>query len=222
MKIGVAPQSELSAWTDARLVGQIAARGASARAEQTEFYRRHVGYLYAVLKRQCAGALARSQQEVEDLVQDTFRRAFERAETFHSDGVTGAEHERQRSRAWLGRIAKHLLSDALSRQRELSTLAEWVEAVAESPEAAQPSPLLRLVEEAIQALPEREQDVLRVFGLYYRAGEVNQRLPNAVSAELAARWNTTPDHIRVIRSRALTKVRAHVQGRRDALAEASS
>ena len=208
----------LSAWTDARLVGQIAARGHLARAEQAEFYVRHAAYLYAVLKSQCAGALARSQQEVEDLVQDTFRRACERAATFRSDGVTGSDHERQRSRAWLGRIAKRLLADALARRLQVSD--EPLELAAPCATDDEPSPLLALVEQGIALLPEREQDVLRVFGLYYRIGEQNQRLPNAVSAELAERWGTTPEHIRVVRSRALQKLRAHVLACRSEAREA--
>jgi RNA polymerase sigma factor (sigma-70 family) len=164
-----------------------------------------------VLKRQCAGALARSQQEVEDLVQDTFRRAFERAETFRSDEHVDSDQLRRRCRAWLGRIAKNLLADALNRIREASTLDALLERPSEPErQPEEPSALLAHVEEVIQSLSEREQDVIRVFCLYYRPGEVNQRLPNAVSAELASRWRTTPDHIRVIRSRALQRIKAHV------------
>jgi DNA-directed RNA polymerase sigma subunit (sigma70/sigma32) len=68
------------------------------------------------------------------------------------------------------------------------------------------------VTEGLDELSEREQDVLRVTALYQRAGD-HQRLPNAISAELALRWETTNENIRAIRSRALKKLSDFVTGR---------
>ena len=76
------------------------------------------------------------------------------------------------------------------------------------------SPELELMRRALGELTERERDVLRVTALYLRAGD-NQRLPNAVSAELAQRWGTNSDNIRAIRSRAMKKLKSFVAERRE-------
>jgi len=55
--------------------------------------------------------------------------------------------------------------------------------------------------------------VLRVTALYHKA-EGHNRLPNDVSAELAARWNTTNENLRAIRSRAMKKLRKAMEAAR--------
>ncbi len=197
---------------DAELLARVARRDvepAAARAAQAALYERHVRYLYGVLLRQRRKLLDLAAVSAEDLVQDTFHRAFERAHTFKADDLADADQARRRTRAWLGRIAHHLLCDALDRRREVSA-SNWLDRVScdAIDEPAAESPELARVRAALSALPEREQDVLRVTALYHRAGGDAQRLPNAVSQELAERWDTNSDNIRAIRSRAMKKLRS--------------
>ena len=56
-------------------------------------------------------------------------------------------------------------------------------------------------------LTEREQDVLRTTFHWYDPAREHQKLPEAVLSELAERWNTTPENIRQIRSRALRRLK---------------
>ena len=56
-------------------------------------------------------------------------------------------------------------------------------------------------------LTDREEDVLRTTFHWYDPTREHQKLPEAVLAELARRWNTTPDNIRQIRSRALRRLK---------------
>ncbi|HYQ16607.1 MAG TPA: sigma-70 family RNA polymerase sigma factor, partial [Polyangiaceae bacterium] len=192
----------------------------AARAAEAEFYERHVEYLYAVLVSRVRRPLALSGREVEDLVQETFFRAFARAETFSAGDVPDEDSERRRSRAWLGRIAQRLLADWLADAREISA-SPYLETLTE-PEPAPPSsrsPKLQLMCEALDTLSERERDVLRVAALYFRGGEEHQRLPNQVSAELARRWETTSENIRAIRSRATKKLKVYLETRLAALTE---
>ncbi len=56
-------------------------------------------------------------------------------------------------------------------------------------------------------LTEREQDVLRTTFHWHDPTREHQKLPEAVLADLVQRWNTTPDNIRQIRSRALKKLK---------------
>jgi len=205
--------SRAVAASDAELIGRIAEQAVDterASLAQAEFYGRHVRYLYGVLRQQQEKLLNVAGVSAEDLVQETFHRAFERAHTFTPGDATSDEQLRRRARAWLGRIAQNLLADYLRRVREVSA-TPYLEGLSCDgiEQSSEPTPELAAVSEGLAALSEREQDVLRVTALYLRAGE-HQRLPNAVAAELAARWQTTSDNIRAIRSRALKKLKAFV------------
>lgn len=184
-----------------------------ARRAQARFYERHVRYLYGVLKRR-EGVLRRvAGLAVEDLVQDTFQRAFQYGATYQTEGITDAERLRLRTRAWLGRIAHNLVAAALKGQVEVSAspLIERATA-AEIDEAEPPSTReVRAMRKALEDLSEREQDVLRVTALYQRVGDDHQRLPNEVSAELATRWGTNSQNIRAIRSRAIKKLKSQLE-----------
>jgi RNA polymerase sigma factor (sigma-70 family) len=209
--------------SDAELLERVSRREQEpgpARAAEAEFYARHARYLYGVLVQRVRRPLALSGREVEDLVQETFFRAFARASTFSLGDAWDTESERRRSRAWLGRIAQRLLADWLADAREISA-SPYLDALPE-PEAgpsSSRSPKLRLMREALDTLNERERDVLRVAALYFRPGEEHQRLPNDVSAELARRWSTSNENIRAIRSRATKKLKDFLEGRLAALTE---
>jgi len=209
--------------SDAELLERVSARARdphAARAAEADFYERHVRYLYGVLMTRMRRPLALSGREVEDLVQETFFRAFARASTFSAGDATDEDSERRRTRAWLGRIAQRLLADWLSDMREVSA-SPLLETLAE-PEAGPPSsrsPKLRLMREALETLTERERDVLRVAALYFRPGEEHQRLPNEVSQELAKRWQTNNENIRAIRSRATKKLKDYLDRRLATLTE---
>lgn len=205
--------------SDAELLARVAARDSdalAARRAEAEFYARHVRYLFAVLVRRVKGPLVLSGSEVEDLVQETFFRAFQRAHTFDRGDTRSDEELARRARAWLGRIAQNLLADWLAGRREVAA-SPFLESVAARDADAPPSsrsPQMALVHDALESLSERERDVLRVSALYHRPGEEHQRLPNAVAAELAARWGTTGENIRAIRSRAMKKLREYLEARR--------
>ena len=206
--------------SDPELLALIADRDADPSARnraQAAFYSCHVRYLYGVLARDAHKLLRVAGVGPEDLVQETFHRAFERAHTFSAGDATEPEQLRRRTRAWLGRIALNLLADYLRSVREVSA-TPYLEQLScdEIDRAAPPSRELSSICAALDRLSEREQDVLRVTALYQRAGD-HQRLPNAVSAELAARWGTTNENIRAIRSRALKKLKELVTVQRSEL-----
>jgi len=182
---------------------------AASRSAWEEFYSRHATYLYAVCFR-AYGCLLGGEPGVCDLVADTFRRAYEHAGTFEDGGVTDSTRQRIRARAWLGRIAQRLVQSALrSRSRTPMRFLdqwEWQNLAQARPKAPKAGPQIKSVREALMALPEREQLVLRVTMQWYRPGEVHQRLPNEVTSDLARTLQTTPENLRQIRRRALHKV----------------
>jgi RNA polymerase sigma factor (sigma-70 family) len=217
----------MSARSDAELLGLVARAGeapggrdvaSEGRAAQAAFYERHVRYLYGVLARTQRGALAHAGLGAEDLVQETFERTFARAATFDAGGIdprAEPDRARARTRAWLGRIATNLLVDRLGRTREVSA-SPFLEQLTSPPVDDDPPPSepprVKLVAAGLEALSERERDVLAVSALHYRAGD-HQRLPNDVSADLAARWATTNENIRAIRARAMKKLREFIDSR---------
>jgi RNA polymerase sigma factor (sigma-70 family) len=210
---------------DAELLGVIAtaSRAEDVREAQAVFYERHVRYLYAVVTRHKRTLLSVAGIGAEDLVQETFHRAFERARTFEDAPHLDADRRRQRARAWLGRIAQNLLADRLADVREVSASPYLERVTCEGIDDEPPStrsPAARLLAEGLEQLTERERDILRVSALHYHAGD-HQRLPNDVSAELAGRWNTTNDNIRAIRVRAMKKLKEFVLAHQAGGGEAS-
>jgi len=199
--------------TDAELLARVA-RGdhdpARSRDAQAQFYERHVRYLYGALRKR-RQLLELAGESAEDLVQETFQRAFERAQTFRGAPELDTDRQRQRTRAWLGRVAHSLLVDKL-RDEPARADSPYLErlGVDDDDSGGAVTPALERVVQALGSMSEREQDILRVTALYYRAGHESQRLPNRVSEELAQRWQTTNDNIRAIRSRALKRLKALV------------
>jgi RNA polymerase sigma factor (sigma-70 family) len=209
--------------SDEDLLGYMAMAGedsAFAREAWAELIRRHSKYLYGTLIRRF-GRVVTDTRMVEDIVQDTFRLAFERATTFASSGTTDRDGSRRIVRAWLGTIAKNVFADTFRRDRsvrpDLST--EEVPDLAAPVEADSESDAASLVADALATLSERERDVLRVSMLYFSPGAEHQRLPNAVSKNLGLSWNTTPQNIRAIRHRALMKVRQFIESKSKSFAQ---
>lgn len=196
---------------DAALLARAATtEHAGARAAQAAFYARHVRYLYGALKRR-EGVLARiGGIAIEDLVQETFQRAFQYGGSFRAD-TADPERARLQTRAWLGRIAERLVMNAIAKPTEV-VASDFVEAATdEDVEVPPSSPGVRAVRSALEELTDREQDILRVTALYQRHGEKHQRLPNDVSSDLATRWGTNNENIRAIRSRAMKKLEARLR-----------
>ncbi len=199
-----------------RVVADGAASADRARAAKATFYRRHVRYLFAVVSKKKAALLAMGGLSPEDLVQETFLRAFDRAHTFREPIETvSPEVSTARTRAWLGRVATHLLADHMNRLREVSASPYLERVVVPEPEdePAGDSAELSLVSEGLESLSEREREILRVTALYRQVGEEHGRLPNAVSKDLASRWGTTNDNIRAIRVRAMKKLKTFLSAR---------
>ena len=86
--------------------------GVVAREAFEELYNRHAGYLYASFE-WVAPAVYYGR---DDLLQDTFIRAFEKAANYQPSGLPRGRAE-QRVRAWLGAIADNLIKENWPRDR---------------------------------------------------------------------------------------------------------
>lgn len=186
----------------------------AANAAFSEFYERHVRYFYAV----CLDAYANDigHDGVEDLVQETFWRAFEKSATFTPLGGDDDEGATRRVRAWLGKIAFRLALTAVGQQkRRVRLVTGEDDRIESSPDRHVPRRELTDQEELVRrgmadALNEREREVLTSFASYYDPESDHQYPPDGVIAGLCERLATTEENIRQIRHRALRKLRHYI------------
>ena len=183
----------------------------TAREAWSEFYRRHVDYLYGVCRHAYEPVLG-GEAGVEDIVAETFHRAFRKAALFDAKGIEDPVRIRRRTRAWLGRIAQRLVLDTLRGAQRLPTshlgTGTWENIQEQPSHPARDDKLIRQVRDALKKLSEKEQIVIRITFEWYQPGRPHQRLPNDVVADLAETLETTPENLRQIRRRALKKIRA--------------
>lgn len=204
--------------TSAKLLACITMRledDASARAAMQELSRRHRSWLKeAVLRTRLLHVLG--EGVADDIVQETFVRVWERAKTFRAPVECEKDVDRYVVRAWLGRIANRVAASMLRSHDALAVAAPLPEeeVIHESIPVIEEETLdLRVAREELEGLPAREKDVVLEWLMHYKAGEPHQRLPNAVSRDMAARWSTTTDNIRQVRARTLRQLKETIERR---------
>ena len=199
---------------DAELLLLMSNGGAQSATAWNEFYNRHVEYVHAVCKRAFLPILR--PEQIEELVQDTFIRAYQKANTFTSPAALDTAGQRKAVRAWLGAIGESIAHDYFRNQ----PMVDFVDDEALETYAVQPanddsddpaSERLDLFEVAWATLTGREQQVLRTTAFWSKPGAKNQRLPNKVMEDLVADLNTTRANIRQIRKRAVAKIREYME-----------
>ncbi len=195
--------------TDKELLEITAARDVRAEKAFAEFYQRHSRYMYFVCKRDYANTLG--EDGAEDLVQDTFVRAYEKAHTFSDDGITELDKLTLRTHGWLRRIAANLFQDMLRREVSVPTeplAPEHEENIVDAQQddgeqEPEDSAQMKLIKQALAQLSEREQDIMRTVYQWY---EKDKKLPSHVIDDLTEKHKTTPENIRKILSRARKKI----------------
>ena len=212
-----APEQDMLAESDEDLLvwmGWRADQAESAKAACSQFYTRHVEYLF---RRLAKHREALGEHEIEDIVIEAFKKAYEKAGTYRPiGGVGGADRDaaRRNVRAWLGGIAHNLVVDQLRRpDRALRLVGEW-EPLEESIRPlgdGEFTPEHRRLHEALATLSQKERRVLEVTTQFLAPGEKHQRLPSGVAEDLAKSLDTTVDNIRQLRKRALDKLRVYME-----------
>ncbi|MDW8465952.1 MAG: sigma-70 family RNA polymerase sigma factor [Chloroherpetonaceae bacterium] len=187
--------------TDGELLQIVAERSPRSEHAFAAFYNRYIEYVFFICKRKYGTQLC--EDEICDLVQETFVRVFERADTFCEEAKLAEDERRRRTQGWLQRIMANIFIDRKRRNQSIVTqpLPEGAEnlfiAAEDSGEETQLSKKMQLVQQAIASLPERDQDIVRTIYQWY---EPSKKLPSTVIAELVERYQTTPENIRKILS----------------------
>jgi RNA polymerase sigma factor (sigma-70 family) len=183
------------------------------RKAWAEFYTRHHQYILRVCTRSFAGVVGNGR--IEEIVHDTFVRAYERAGSYVADHEEDQAIARRQVRAWMGKISENLVKDYFRREPTVSILDEDTADVeadnAVDCEQTVLSNRQQRIEEAFDRLSEREQEVLRSTSLWYKPGEKHQRMPNSVMKNLSESLRVKPSNVRQIRARAVAKLKQELQ-----------
>jgi RNA polymerase sigma factor (sigma-70 family) len=204
--------------TDFELIQRMADQGsnfAAAREAWEQFYLRHHRVLMYISMSDHGYLLG--QDDINDVVHDTFLKAFNRAGSFDHQESCPADVQERKCRAWLAAIAENIVRDRFRGQLEISIVDEAEIERSESPrqdvadEAEIPEPeRLKLLRSAFAGLAEIEQTVLRATMSWWQADQQHQRMPNAAMQELSRQIDKSPENIRKIRSRAMDKLEKYV------------
>jgi RNA polymerase sigma factor (sigma-70 family) len=204
--------------TDFELIQRMADQGsnfAAAREAWEQFYLRHHRVLMYISMSDHGYLLG--QDDINDVVHDTFLKAFNRAGSFDHQESCPADVQERKCRAWLAAIAENIVRDRFRGQLEISIVDETEIERTESPrqkttdETEIPEPeRLKLLRSGFAGLSEIEQTVLRATMSWWQADQQHQRMPNAAMQELSRQIDKSPENIRKIRSRAMDKLEKYV------------
>jgi len=204
--------------TDFELIRRMAdqrSNFAAAREAWEQFYLRHYRVLMYINMSDHGYLLG--QDDINDVVQDSFLKAFNRAESFDYQESCPADVQERKCRAWLAAIAENLIRDRFRGQLEVSLADETEIERIETPkqEAADETEIpeperLRLLKLGFAQLSEVEQTVLRATMSFWQGDQEHQRMPNAAMQELSRQIDKSPENIRKIRSRAMDKLEKYV------------
>jgi RNA polymerase sigma factor (sigma-70 family) len=204
------PPTNREGKSDFELLLEMAAGDPPDRtAAFNEFFLRHREYLYGI----CVNCVRNSSGAIgaDDLYTATFRRAFDRAETFESQGEADPAILTLKARAWLGVLAQRILIDWLRDDHLLPAVDPESSAQMPSPEPQPESCPERAakVRAALETLNEKERSVLWASAQFYKPGSNHQRIPSEDLDALASSLNMTKVNFRQTRNRAKKKI-AHL------------
>lgn len=188
---------------------------AAAKEAWGHFYLRHHQVLLYICMSDHGYLLGRD--DLKDIVQDTFLKAFNHAESFNYREPCEADVQERKCRAWLATIAENIVRDRFRGQPEICIVEEAEIEQIESPrrENAEETQIpeserLKLLNSGFALLSEVEQTVLRATMFWWQPDQQHQRMPNAAMLELSRQIGKSPENIRQIRSRAVDKLEKYV------------
>lgn len=190
---------------------------AGARRAWAEFYVRHKRPLCLVCKRHYRYLLG--EGGVEDLVDETFMRAFDRAASFDHKEACAPPIQELKIRGWLTRIAENLVRDRFRGEREVELVqveADDLEKLAGSQDdcfsqcEVPANTRVAVLKAGFVLLAEEEQTILLATVFWRQQGQKHQRMPHLAMEQLAKEVGRSPATIRQMRLRALEKLKKYV------------
>jgi RNA polymerase sigma factor (sigma-70 family) len=209
------PCDDISDFELIRRMADEQANFAEARGAWGHFYVRHHRFLLRVCMadhRYVLGA-----EEVKDVVQHAFFRAFDGAKTFHYTEDCPSVIQERKSRGWLIQIAENLVRDRFRNKPEVSLLDDnEIDRLTSTADAERDndsipeSERLQLLRAGFILLSDVEQTVLRATMFWWQGDQQHQRMPHSALLELSKQTGKSPANIRQIRARAVKKLEKYV------------
>lgn len=223
--------------TDGELFERMAKHDDEAKEAWAEFYQRY----FKDFRRLVCRIRGLTLTGVDDLVQETMFQAYKAAHTYKAVDATDAGALRLRTLAWLGRIARNIYNSAWRSKKDVTVndfakqdgdgnllpsekdrvfrlgkisreIREAEEKVAGYEEkTGRVSSKKQLLHNALEALTERERDILLAYYEHYERGQMQQRMPQQVIDEICKRYGINSTYLRKLRERADKKIREHVK-----------
>lgn len=206
--------------SDFELIRQMAEQSvdfAGARRAWAQFYVRHGRLLRLVCNRDYRYLLG--EDGVEDLVDETFMRAFDRVASFDHKELCAPPIQELKCQGWLKRIAENLVRDRFRGQREVELVQVDVadleklggsqddcSSQCEVPEDKR----LELLKAGFDLLTGKEQTILLATVFWQLQGRKHQRMPHLAMEQLSKDVGKSPSAIRQMRLRALEKLKKYV------------
>lgn len=184
-----------------------------------EFHSRFKRFIYG-MSIKVTSNLPNSEELRDAVYQNTLINVHSYCGSFSTGGETDPEKIKRRIHGWLVMIAKRELLALLREQHPIINPEELNKNYdkCDSPDEQnhnhnQLSYNEEIVAKALKLLKDRDQHVFMTYWLYYELGESNQarNLPPEVLDELATKYETTPENIRQIISRAKKKVFGYLE-----------
>lgn len=183
-----------------------------------ELIDRHHIYLVSVgLKALNRPNLYGSEEFIQDLVMDTWKKIYDHAESYNGSTPNEATLSRRTFRAWAGRILRNHLRDWLKAKRNrgivqsINLCFEEHYGQNELPDSNNDTFTEKLEESSADSLfsclTEKEADVMRELLLHLGTGILTSALPHGAIEQIAEEMDTTAENIRQLKSRAIRKIK---------------
>lgn len=204
--------------TDAKLLKDIAlAQGQDADPAASQalgkLYERHATWLCQRIGRTARVRTLALDDAIQDVVHETFYRAYVGARTFNHDMADDPRRVVALVRGWLRGIATHVMADM--QRRSAPTRVAWhcldPRPATSSEQCAEPrhaTPLVKALRAELEKLSPLQRDILAAAELYYQPERTQQRLPSGVAKMIARKHGTSSENVRQVRRRTMARLRS--------------
>jgi RNA polymerase sigma factor (sigma-70 family) len=207
MKLIRLPKDELSTETDSDedLLLVIAKNDHPSKSEAFHFfYTRYSDYLWKVCSIVC-----RSHPQASELTKDTFQ------QTMTKVYLNAHSYDKSISsvKTWISKIARNEFLNCLKQNKSVLSLFDDIKDINIDEITYDDTPLdtedikTSQIEVALLNLSEKERMILTTYMMYYDEENPDKHLPDREINDLCTYFNTTPNNIRQIKSRAMKKVK---------------
>lgn len=202
--------------------------GKEAEKAFSTFYEKHRFYFLNAIRKRCERVPYRNKEEiVSELLNDVFKRTYEKAETIRNamekHQNKSEEEFRKILRAYLGKMAKNEMERYLDEESAWQKIHDRLDLIGipepyfsddfgeqDGKAEGETGEMAKLTEEALQQLKPMERDILTTTSDYY---DPDKDLPDAVISKICKRNLITPGHMRVIICRAKKKFTEYIESR---------